>query len=120
MKFLKPALDVLERFSANREQNLKRILSKTLEKLPKEIRNEVTRTVYGTTRNEKLIETVSAGHCRKKISSSDRRTRLLLNMGIYLILFSDSYPGYAVVNEIVKTAPAHSRGFSGLKGHGRS
>lgn len=40
-----------------------------------------------------------------------RDTIILLRIGIYLLLFSEAFPDYAVVNEIVKLVPQRARGF---------
>ena len=64
-------------------------------------RNEITRIVYGVTRKEKLIEYISSRFINRKFKKIDKDIRILLLIGIFLIQFSDSYPDYAVVNEIV-------------------
>jgi len=72
-------------------------------------KSEITRTVYGVLRKEstlaRLIGSLATGRPPKRGSATD----VLLKIGIYLLLFSESYPEYTVVNEIVALAPAHGK-----------
>jgi len=111
LNVLKPSVRILGRFFRNRDQNLKLLISRSLNKQDGVRRDEVTRIVYGVLRKEKLIEFIAGAYIKKKLSDSDFPTRLLLVCGIYLLYFSRSYPPHAVVNEIVDTAPARSKGF---------
>jgi len=111
LNILNLSFTILNRYFENRNLNLKLILSRYLKKHPNLSSNEITRTVYGIVRNEKLIEYIASSFAKRKLSQTDFKTKILLLIGIYLIHFSESYPGYAVVNEVVSIAPRHSRGF---------
>ena len=111
MNILKPSFNILRSFFENRDQNLKLKISRYLNKTPEISRNEVTRIVYGIARKEKLIEHILGRFTTRKISGIDKKTRILLYIGIYLICFSRSYPDYAVVNEIVDLAERRAGGF---------
>ncbi|MEN8223278.1 MAG: RsmB/NOP family class I SAM-dependent RNA methyltransferase [Acidobacteriota bacterium] len=111
MNILTPSFRILNKFFNNRDQNLKLLISRYLNDHPDISRNEVTRIVYGIARKEKLIEFIASGFVKRKLTGTDKNTLILLYIGIFLIHFSGSYPPYAVVNEIVETAPPRSRGF---------
>lgn len=87
------------------------MISRYLNDHPEVNRNEVTRMVYGIARKEKLIDHIAGKFSNRKLSDTDKQTRILLYIGIYMIHFSRSYPDYAVVNEIVNFAPKRSGGF---------
>lgn len=87
------------------------MISRHLNGHPGLSRNEITRIVYGITRKEKLIDYIAGKFSNRKLSDTDKKTRILLYIGIYMIHFSRSYPDYAVVNEIVNFAPKRSGGF---------
>ncbi len=111
MNSLDPSFRILSDFFNNRDQNLKLLISRYIDRHPDINRNEVTRIVYGITRKEKLIKFIAERFIKKKISRTDKKTRIFLYIGIYLIHFSGSYPDYAVVNEIVSASPTRSKGF---------
>jgi len=111
LNILNPSFDILNRYFNNRNLNLKLILSRYLKKNPEPNLNEITRIVYGIVRRERLIEYIASKFVKKKLSKTDSKTKILLLIGIYLICFSKSYPSYAIVNEIVSTAPEHSKKF---------
>lgn len=111
MNILTPSFRILRKFFDNRELNLKLLISGHLNNHPDINRNEVTRIIYGVTRKEKLIEYIASKFVKRKISGMDKNTLVFLYIGIYLIHFSGSYPDYAVVNEIVGSAPGRSKGF---------
>ena len=58
---------------------------------------------------------LTLNHIINKLSSRpdkvDDDTRILLQMGIYQVLYLDRIPEYAAVNETVELAPRRSRGF---------
>jgi 16S rRNA (cytosine967-C5)-methyltransferase len=68
----------------------------------------VTEMVYGTIRNYDLLEyqwrIYAKGRVKKKVS-------LLLDLSVYQLFFMDHSQDYAVVNEMVKLAGAHEKGF---------
>ncbi len=111
MNILKPSTHILNHFFENRNVNLKLTISRYLNNHPELSRNEITRVVYGVTRKETLIKYIAKNYSSRKLSDTDKQTRILLYIGIYLTCFSRSYPDYAVVNEIVDFAPKRSRGF---------
>jgi 16S rRNA (cytosine967-C5)-methyltransferase len=116
MKFLKPALAVLKRYDKEPGKNLKLIVARELEQgtgsaLDTPGRKAVTRTVYGVIRNEELLLYALQKVSHRKLSKIQAPVLQLLKTAAYLLLFSRSYPAYAVVNEVVACAGAKTKGF---------
>jgi 16S rRNA (cytosine967-C5)-methyltransferase len=112
MEFLKPSLDVLKRFYNDPGKNLKLILSGKLDKIKDHHKHQaITRTVYGVVRNHQLLEYLVQKISQRKLKKIQLDVLVILKIGIYLLIFSKSYPDYAVVNEVVKTAKAQTKSF---------
>ncbi len=119
MDILRPTLKLLKTFQRSPETNLKLLLSRYLEqettapgKHPLS-HSGLTRTVYGVIRKQRLLDYIIDGFARKgggKIKIEEE-VRILLRLGVYLLLFSGGYPGYAVVNEAAGAARPRARGF---------
>lgn len=113
MDFLSLSLKVLKHYSQSPSQNLKHLLSHFLDRETEGTGShpEVTRTVYGVVRHESLLDYIIQHLTGRKPKKLERDVLLLLRIGIYLSIFSRSYPGYAVVNETVRRAKKPARGF---------
>lgn len=112
MEFLKPSLNVLKRFYNDPGKNLKLLLSGELDKSKDHHKHQdISRTVYGVVRNHRLLEYLVQKISRRKLKKIQPEVLLLLKIGIYLLIFSQSYPDYAVVNEVVKAAKSQTKRF---------
>jgi 16S rRNA (cytosine967-C5)-methyltransferase len=112
MEFLKPSLDVLKRFYNDPGRNLKLLLSRELDKIKDYHKHQdITRTVYGVVRHHHLLEYLVQKISRRKLKKIQPDALILLKIGIYLLIFSKSYPDYAVVNEVVKAAKGQTKSF---------
>ncbi len=116
MQFLKPSLNVLKQFYGERDLNLKLLLSSQLQErdclqLEPSERHAVTRTVYGVVRWRLLLHYFIQEVSDRKLNKIQARVLLLLEIGTYLLLFSTSYPDYAVVNEVVACAGGKTKSF---------
>ncbi len=109
MKFLSPSYLVLRNFYNNPEKNLKLILQNFLKKENSIHNDSITRTVYGVIRKDNMLSYVIKNFSKTKIKKISSNNLILLKIGIYLLIFSRSYPDYAVVNEIVKIASIKSK-----------
>jgi len=91
---------------------LKLLLSGELDKIKDYHKHQaITRTVYGVVRNHRLLEYLVQKISQRKLKKIQPDVLLLLKIGIYLLILSKSYPDYAVVNEVVKTAKGQTKSF---------
>lgn len=112
MEFLKSSFTVLKRFYHDPGKNLKLLLSKELDKIKDYHKHQaITRTVYGVVRNHRLLEYLVQKISQRKLKKIQLDVLLLLKIGLYLLIFSKSYPDYAVVNEVVKAAKGQTKSF---------
>jgi 16S rRNA (cytosine967-C5)-methyltransferase len=101
MDIIRPAFFILKHYYENPEKNLRLVLSRHLETMDRRSSRGITRTVYGVVRKEQIIRKIIE-RCSKRVPGMiEPDVLLLLKIGIYLLIFSNSYPGHAVVNEIV-------------------
>ncbi len=87
------------------------VLSDHLERLGPVDNQGVTRTVYGVVRREQEIREVIKRCSQRNIDAIDLDALILLKIGIYLLIFSVSYPDHAVVNEVVDFAKSRIKTF---------
>lgn len=111
MDLIKPAFLILKYFYENPKKNLKLILSSHLERMGINNNQGITRTVYGVVRKEQIIQHIVEKCSQRETSRIDPDVLILLKIGIYLLLFSRSYPDHAVVNEVVNSIPGSARKF---------
>ncbi|MEN8152452.1 MAG: transcription antitermination factor NusB [Acidobacteriota bacterium] len=111
MNLLKPVFFILKEYFANRQSNLKIILNKALSGVKGSERNSISRIVYGVVRKELLLSFIIKDHSERNIRQIDKDTLILLETGIFLLLFSSSYPSHAIVNEIINFANKRSKPF---------
>jgi 16S rRNA (cytosine967-C5)-methyltransferase len=112
MEFLKPAFTVLKRFYHDPRKNLKLILSRELDKIKDYQKHQaIARTVYGVVRHHRLLVYLVQKISQRKLKKIQPDVLLLLKIGIYLLIFSKSYPDYAVVNEVVNAAKGQAKNF---------
>ncbi len=115
MKFLKPSFNILNRFYKDRQVNLKLLTSRQLkqkgDKLSRNDLSAVTRIVYGVVRHDQQIEFILQQVSNRKLKKIHDHLLVLLKMGAYLLMFSDSYPEYAITNEVVALSGGKTRGF---------
>jgi 16S rRNA (cytosine967-C5)-methyltransferase len=117
MNFLELSFKVLERFHNKPGRNLKLTLSRELDRMDaatkkeRGIRQAVTRTVYGVVRHHHLLAHLLQQVSDRKWRKIQTPVRVRLETGGYLLLFSGSYPDYAVVNEVVEHTAGKARGF---------
>lgn len=111
MNHLVEAFQILTLYYKTPETNLKLLVNRYLERHSSQDTANTSRTVYGVVRKEKLLELVIGTFSRTPLKKIDLPTATLLKIGIFLMLFSSSFPDYAVVNEVVSAAPKQSRRF---------
>jgi len=106
LNFLNPSFEILKEYYKT-GNNLKIITNKTLEKY-KSQRNDIKRTVYNVVRNKKLIDYILNSYIK---NNTHIDLRILIQIGLSLIQLSDSYPEYAIVNEIVNLVKGKKKKF---------
>lgn len=109
MRFLNPSYLILKTFNNNPEKNLKLILQDFLKKENSIHNDSITRTVYEVIRKDNILSHIVKNFSKTKINKISFSNLILLKIGIYLLIFSKSYPDYAVVNEIVKMTSFKSK-----------
>ena len=102
---------VLKRFYKTPEKNLKLILSDFLDREAGEAHPGITRTVYGVIRQERNLDYIIEQFAGRKPDKIETDVLILLRIGVYLLIFSDSYRDYAVVNEAVHLTKKKAKGF---------
>ncbi len=111
MNFLIPAARVLNDYYRDPRTNLRMLLTRFLRDYPGEDKNALTRTVYGVVRKEIALEHVIGLFLKNKSQKPPLPTHVLLKIAVFLLLYSDSYPEYAVVNEAVDAATKKEKPF---------
>ncbi len=111
MNILDPVTKILQLYFDKKDSNLKLLISGYLENYSGNDKNEITRITYGIARKERLLKHIAEKYSKKGLIKTDMRTLILLYIGIYMLVFSDSYPAYAVVNEIANSSSKHSKRF---------
>ncbi|MCI0470903.1 MAG: hypothetical protein L0Y73_04535 [Candidatus Aminicenantes bacterium] len=111
MELIRPTFSILKYFYENPLRNLKLIVARQLDNMGLPSNQGVTRTVYGVVRKEQLIGQIIKRCSKRETDDIDPDVLLLLKIGIYLLIFSESYPDHAVVNEIVNFSGKKAKNF---------
>jgi len=111
MNFLEPAARVLQAYAQDRQTNLRLLLTRFLDSYRNDDKGALTRTVYGVVRKEIALEYVIGLFVKNKRQAPAPAAYALLKVAVFLLLFSDSYPEYAVVNEAVNAAAKKEKPF---------
>jgi 16S rRNA (cytosine967-C5)-methyltransferase len=111
MNFLAPAASILVDYYREPQTNLRLLLTRFLRDYAGADKNALTRTVYGVVRKEIALEHVVGLFLKNKAQKPSLPTLVLLKIAVFLLLYSDSYPEYAVVNEAVGTAAKKDKPF---------
>lgn len=112
MLFLKPSFKVLKTFYNDPQKNLRLILSRELNKINDyNTRQTITRTVYDVVRKDRILEYLIQKISQRKIKKIQPDVLLLLKIGIHLLIFSESFPDHAVVNEVVNITKNNAKRF---------
>jgi 16S rRNA (cytosine967-C5)-methyltransferase len=111
MNFIKPAAQILQAYYQDRQTNLRMLLTRFLDSYHDEDKSGLTRTVYGVVRKDIALEHVIGLFLKNKKQAPDPAVYALLKIAVFLLLFSDSYPEYAVVNETVGVAAPKEKPF---------
>jgi len=111
MNFIKPAATILQAYYQDRETNLRMLLTRFLDSYREDDKNALTRTVYGVVRKDVALEHVINLFLKNKSQAPAPAVYALLKIAVFLLLFSDSYPEYAVVNETVSAAGGKEKPF---------
>jgi 16S rRNA (cytosine967-C5)-methyltransferase len=111
MNVFKPSFKVLKQFYREPDKNLKLILSHFLDRDTGSAHAGITRTVYGVVRNEGVLDYIITAVSTRKPAKMETDVLIVLRIAIYLLIFSDSYPDYAVVNEAVQSVRGRAKGF---------
>lgn len=111
MNFITPAAIVLHDYFSAPQTNLRMLLTRFLEHYSGSDKNALTRTVYGVVRKNIAIEHVIGLFLKNKNQAPAPNVYVLLKIAVFLLLFSDSYPEYAVVNETVSAAKKNEKPF---------
>ncbi len=111
MNFIKPAAVVLREYFQDRETNLRLLLTRFLDSYRDGDKGPLTRTVYGVVRKDIVLEHIIRLFLKNKKQAPGRDAHTLLKIAVFLLVFSDSYPDYAVVNETVCAAAEKEKPF---------
>ena len=111
MHFLTSSFRILNEYYKNPDRNLKLVLSRELDKTRKSGRQGITRTVYGVIRKERQIDHIIQNVSKRKLKKIQPNVLLFLRIGVFLLVYSGSYPDYAVVKEVVEAVGGNARGF---------
>ncbi len=111
MNFIKPAAQVLQAYFQDRQTNLRMLLTRFLDSYHADDKNPLTRTVYGVVRKDIALEHIIRLFLKNKGQPPEPGVYALLKIAVFLLLFSDSYPQYAVVNETVNAAAKKEKPF---------
>lgn len=111
MNFINPAASVLREYFQDPQTNLRMLLTRFLASYPGSDKNALTRTVYGVVRKDIALEHVIGLFLKNKNQAPDPATHVFLKIAVFLLLYSDSYPEYAVVNEVVNAVPGKEKPF---------
>ncbi len=111
MNFLAPAVSVLVDYYRRPQDNLRLVLARFLRGYGGGDKGALTRTVYGVVRKEIALDRVVSLFQSKPGQQPPLPTRVLLRIAVFLLLYSDSYPEYAVVNEAVGAAARREKPF---------
>ncbi len=111
MNFITPAASVLREYFSDPQTNLRMLLTRFLENYPGSDKNALTRTVYGVMRKDIALEHVIGLFLKNKNVAPDTATYIFLKIAVFLLLYSDSYPEYAVVNEVVNAVAKKEKPF---------
>jgi 16S rRNA (cytosine967-C5)-methyltransferase len=111
MNFITPAARVLQEYYQDRETNLRLLLTRFLDSYRDGDKSPLTRTVYGVVRKDITLEYIIRLFLKNKKQAPAPGAYILLKIAVFLIVFSDSYPDYAVVNETVGSAMDNDKPF---------
>jgi len=111
MNFITPAAKILQEYYQDRETNLRMLLTRFLDSYHADDKSALTRTVYGVVRKDVALEHVISLFLKNKKQPPAPAIHALLKIAVFLLLFSDSYPEYAVVNETVSAAGGKEKPF---------
>lgn len=111
MNFITPAASVLREYFADPQTNLRMLLTRFLAHYPGSDKNALTRTVYGVVRKDIALEHVIGLFLKNKNQTPAAATHVFLKIAVFLLLYSDSYPEYAVVNEVVGAVASKEKPF---------
>ncbi len=111
MNFIVPAASILVDYFREPQTNLRMLLTRFLREYTGADKNALTRTVYGVVRKEIALEHVIGLFLKNKRQKPPLPTLVLLKIAVFLLLYSDSYPEYAVVNEAVRAAAKKEKPF---------
>jgi 16S rRNA (cytosine967-C5)-methyltransferase len=111
VNFITPAASVLREYFADPQTNLRMLLTRFLEHYSGSDKNALTRTVYGVVRKDIALEHVIGLFLKNKNQAPATATHVILKIAVFLLLYSDSYPEYAVVNEVVNAAADKEKPF---------
>ncbi len=111
MNYLQISQKILIKYYKDINNNLKLILKNELLRSESDEKSKITNSVYGVVRKEKLLDFFISKLSKINIKKIEIETLLLLKTGLFLIFYSQSTPGYAIVNEIVKLSNKRSKNF---------
>jgi 16S rRNA (cytosine967-C5)-methyltransferase len=111
MNFITPAARVLRDYFQEPQTSLRMLLTRFLQNYSAGDKNALTRTVYGVVRKDISLEHVIGLFLKNRKQAPPLPTHVLLKIAVFLLLYSDSYPEYAVVNEAVNAAAAKEKPF---------
>jgi len=111
VNFITPAASVLREYFADPQTNLRLLLTRFLQHYPGSDKNALTRTVYGVVRKDIALEHAIGLFLKNKAQAPAAATYVILKIAVFLLLYSDSYPEYAVVNEVVNAVAKKEKRF---------
>lgn len=112
MNTIAAVLRLFETAARHPETRFNRVVGRFLEHLPPAGRGAVTRLAYGVLRKEYTIGCLLARYSKRPLARLDEPLPLILKTAIYMLLFSDNTPPYAVVDSAVKCARPSQKGFA--------
>lgn len=111
MNFLAPAASVLLDYYREPQANLRLLLARFLQDYAGADKSALTRTVYGVARKDIALDHVIGLFLKNKGQKPPLPTQVLLKIAVFLLMYSDAYPEYAVVNEAVDAAARKEKPF---------
>jgi len=102
--FVRHASNILKRFRKHSNQNLKLLTNRYIGDRRILEKQEISRVVYGVCRKSLALSEIIRQYATRRFPLPDDAD-IPIRIGLYLLLFSQSYPDHAIVSETVESTP---------------